>query len=447
MPAVIKPVAILIALLSVLLAFSVVDTSVTDKYVPQALRNIPRTLRVLGVFRTPANTVVADPADFVVIDDTTHCEDLHHHEASNLLFTACEGSQETRYAWFPPLAIRKDPGATTTARGSLHVIDPKTMKAEKLELDNFHGPFVTHGIDVISDPEREGGQAVYIFAINHVPDAVVYGKTHSQVEIFHYEIGSRSARHIRSVWDPAMTTPNDILALSPTSFFATNDHHYATGWKRKVEDVHFGAKWTGTIHFQLAHLRPVASAQEGLKATVALEHMHNNNGLGHGRSHDEVLVVECVSGILNIGHVEAATTNGPTIKVDHRVSFDSTIDNPSFFIDPFGNKTYDGSSYLAPGLTRAVDTHSSVDVPSPSDSKLIPVMVWRTKMVTPPGDSTGQARWETELLFEDDGSRINSASAAVQVAIDPAEEGGRRRAWLFVTGFVSQNIIAVKVDV
>jgi hypothetical protein len=175
--------------------------------------------------------------------------------------------------------------------------------------------------------------------------------------------------------------------------------------------------------------------------------MHNNNGLGHGRSHDEVLVVECVSGILNIGHVEASTTKGSTITLDQSVSFDSAIDNPSFFKDPFGNKAYDGSSYLAPGLSRAVDLASSVDGPSNPDNKPIPVMVWRAKMVTRPGDSPGQTRWETELLFEDDGSRINSASAAVQVAIDPAEEGGRRRAWLFVTGFVSQNIIAVKVDV
>ena len=37
-------------------------------------------------------------------------------------------------------------------------------------------------------------------------------------------------------------------------------------------------------------------------------------------------------------------------------------------------------------------------------------------------------------------------SAAVLVAIDPKLEGGKKKAWLFVTGFLSTNAIAVKVD-
>jgi hypothetical protein len=441
MASVIRPIAFVMAVVSILFANPVTDFGLSE-YVPQGLRNLPRTLRVLGVFRQAASTVIADPAEFVVIDDTVHCEDLHYHEASQLLFTACEGTEATRFSWFPPLAIRKDPSATAIARGSLHVIDPETMKARKLDLVQFDGPFVTHGIDVISDPARPGGEAVYIVAINHLPHPELRGETHSQVEIFYHEIGSGSARHMRSVWDPTITTPNDVVALSPTSIFVTNDHYHATGNWRKFEDV-AGPKWTGTIHLQLARLEGAASAQDGVTASVALASMHNNNGIGHGRSQDEVLVVECVSGILNIGHVEGRSSD-PTIKIDHRVLYDSPIDNPSFFRDPYANSTFDGSAYLAPGLTRAVDLHANVEH-DPATRPPVPIMIWRTKRVTT--SSTGQPEWRTELLFEDDGSRLDSVSAAVQIAIDPAEEDGCRKAWLFATGFLSRNVVAIKVDV
>lgn len=330
------------------------------------------------------------------------------------------------------------------------------MKSRKLELKKFIGPFVTHGIDVISDPEKPEGKAVYIFAVNHVPNFEYYGealsgsppntsveipKSRSQVEIFHHVIGSDTAQHIRSVWDPLMRTTNDIVALSPTSFFITNDHFYKEGFMRQIEDSYVGAKWTNTIHIQLSGLDTVKSATEGVTATVALDKMHNNNGLGHGRSQDEVLVVECDSGRLNVGRVDRKAAHQPTIQIQDSMQVDSLIDNPSYFSDPFAEDTYDASIFVLPGLSRAIDLAKNVRSRSGKD----PVMVWGAKLI-PPSESDSRGKWETRLLFEDDSTRIRSASAAVIVAIPPAAEGGHRRAWLFVTGFMSSNIIAVKID-
>lgn len=332
------------------------------------------------------------------------------------------------------------------------------MKARNLELENFEGPFVTHGIDVISDPERPDGEAVYVFAVNHIPNSAYYGETlsgappsggsdipksRSRIEIFYHEIGSAVARHVRSVWHPLIRTPNDIVALSPTSFFVTNDHFYREGLKRTVEDMHFGAKWTDTVHIQLDMLSPAADDREGVEATVALDKMHNNNGLGHGRTADEVLVIECASGILDIGRVRWNETSPPTISIEDSVKVDSVIDNPSYFADPFADTKHDGSSYILPGLARAVDLSRAIR--DRAGVERVPSMVWSAKR-TPSSDGTGH-KWETKLLFEDDGTRVKSASAAVLLAIDPAEEGGQRRAWLFVTGFMSRNIVAIKIDV
>lgn len=68
-------------------------------------------------------------------------------------------------------------------------------------------------------------------------------------------------------------------------------------------------------------------------------------------------------------------------------------------------------------------------------------MIWYIK---PSKNTTGT--WDTSLLWEDDGSTIRNTAAAVLVGIDPEKEDGKKRAWLFVTGFSSENAVAVKVD-
>jgi len=111
------------------------------------------------------------------------------------------------------------------------------MKSQRLAFENFNTTFVTHGIDVITDPEQGDGKAVYIFAINHVPHESL-PKTCSQIEVFHHVIGSPSIRHIRSIWHPLIRAPNDVYASGPTSVYATNDHRYTDGRMRALEGVY-----------------------------------------------------------------------------------------------------------------------------------------------------------------------------------------------------------------
>jgi hypothetical protein len=74
------------------------------------------------------------------------------------------------------------------------------------------------------------------------------------------------------------------------------------------------------------------------------------------------------------------------------------------------------------------------------------VQVWYAK---PGSGSEAEEAWEKRLLFEDDGRRIRSASAAVLVPVEKPEkdeEDGVKKAWLFVTGFLSESMIAVQVE-
>ncbi|OAA35510.1 serum paraoxonase/arylesterase family protein [Metarhizium rileyi] len=413
---------------------------------------LPRAKVVLGIGRKQKSTAIRDPNDFRIIPDTVHCEDIHYHEPSNLLFTACEGTESTRYAWFPGLGHLEDPEAALKAQGSIEIIDPRTMAAKKLKFTNFNGPFITHGIDVIDDPDKPKGEAVYVFAVNHVPSPAYSTdrktkehKARSIIEVFYYVIGSDSVEHLRSVWDPLITTPNDIVAVSPTSFFVTNDHLYREGLMRGIEDVFYGAKWSNTVYVEFAELidGSFRDSDHHVKASVALNGLHNNNGLGHGRTPTEILVVSCASGRIHIGDVVSADNDNssPRIAIKQSLEFDSIIDNPGWFRDPYANSTYDASALIGPGLTRAVDLARSYLNPQGKDG----VMVWKA---TPSRDDKvagNKETWVKELLFEDDSTRIRTASAAALVAIDPAEEKGERKAWLFVTGFLSTSVVAVKV--
>ncbi|KAM5344488.1 hypothetical protein ACJ41O_013024 [Fusarium nematophilum] len=430
-----------------LISFSIL-IAIASVYLTPSIR---RFTTVVGIFRTPSSTKVAD-GDFVVIEDTTHCEDLHHHLASGLLFAACDDSDSPRFSWYPPLGLLGDPLAGQKSRGSIHVIDPKqTFTSKRLAFENFDGPFVTHGIDVISDQDNSKG--IYILAINHPPHPAYHQhlsegkpaktfsqdvpKGRSQIEIFYHLLGTSTIKHIRSVRHPDIKTPNDVLAISPTAFYVTNDHYYTEGYLRQLEDVYFGAKWSNTVLVKVADLS-ATEPTTGVQVTVAVSGLHNNNGLGHGRSKDEMVIASAASGRLHVTQVGAEGG----VQIVETVDLPSCIDNPSFYSDPFATEGQDSSGFVLPGLSRGVDLQNSVGDPQATE----PGIVWLVKPEHRDGKG-GSSTWETKLLFEDDGQRLRSATSGVLVGIDPALEGGKKKAWLFATGFYASNIIAVRVDV
>lgn len=329
------------------------------------------------------------------------------------------------------------------------------MTAKRLKFTNFNGPFVTHGIDVLDDPDKPTGEAVYIFAVNHVPSPAYAEdkntkehKARSIIEVFHYVIGSDSVEHVRSVWHPLIKTPNDVLALSPTSFFVSNDHYFRQGLLRSVEMLYFGAKWTDVIHVNFDELADGAFRNDDhlVTASVAVGGIHNTNGLAFGRTHTEVVIAGSESGRLHLGQVSQTedSKGHRSIFVTDTIDFDSVLDNPGWFHDPFAGHggRGDASGLLVPGLPKALDLLSAIRDPQGSCGSI----VWIARPVASNGTEGNSDGWEKKVLFEDDSSRLRTASAAALVAIDPQKEGGKKKAWLFVTGFLAKSMIAVKVD-
>lgn len=313
--------------------------------------------------------------------------------------------------------------------------------SKRLEFENFDGPFITHGIDIISDPSLEK-EAVYIFAINHVPNEAVFPrdgtkpetepgnapKVASRIEVFHHKLGSNTVKHVRTISHPFIKTPNDLYAVSPKEIYVTNDHYYFDGFLRQVEDMWPGAKWSNLIH-------ATVSEDGSVEAEAAVEKLHGPNGLAHGRSKDEILLASAPGGHFWIADLQKEASK---VVLKENILLDSTIDNPSWYSDAYADDASgDSSGFVLGGLTRAIDLAKVGSDPKGREG----VMVWH---VAPDKNATGQ--WEKKLLWQDDGSKIRNAATAVLVGIDPKKEGGKKKAWLFVTGFSSENTVAVKVS-
>ncbi|KAL3470810.1 serum paraoxonase/arylesterase family protein [Aspergillus californicus] len=423
------------------MAFSLLSLSLILLAVlgPLLYNGIRRELTVLGITRSPIFT--SSDQGIHIVSDTQQCEDLHYYAPSGQIFTACEDSVLPRFQWFPPLVhLGSPPGST----GTIHIIDPQTKQSTRLAFENFRGPFITHGIDVIQDPDRSG--AVYIFTVNHLPNPdhrpeteSETPKARSQIEIFHHVLKSSTVRHVRSVRHDLVTTPNDIYATSPFSFYVTNDHYYRGGLMRHLEDQVPWTKWTKVMHVQLDNLdmsNGDAGAEAGVHATVALPRMHNCNGLGHGQSPEELLVASAIGG--KMWRAKMNDDPNRTLSILEEIPLDSTIDNPSYYDDPYRTADHDASGYVLAGLRRAIDFSSTISDPAATES----VIVWYVRWM---GDSVS-GEWEKRVIFEDDGSNIRTGSTAVLVPIKPSKKDSKKEAWLFVTGFVSSSVVAVKVE-
>jgi hypothetical protein len=329
----------------------------------------------------------------------------------------------------------------------------QTLHSTRLKLLGFYGPYNTHGIDIYSAPNDP--TSVYIAAVNHLPNPEFYtassspspskvSRARSRLEIFHHKVGTTEATYIRSIWHPLLRTPNDILFKSLEEIYVTNDHFHRDGPSRFVEDVAYGSigQQTDLILLHLTH--PISDTPKGGEAsndavgvvgTVANKGIHNNNGLGYGRTSSEIMICRTAIGQLLLTEVDK--TQPPKLNINETIQLPCTLDNPSYFSDPYAAKTgRDASGFVLAGLARAITFPDGLD----------PVMVWLVQPNTS-GGSSSKSKWTQKLIFQDDGHVCRTASTAVLVAIDPDENSGKKQARLFVTGPLSKGVVVSKINI
>ncbi|KAI0004435.1 calcium-dependent phosphotriesterase [Xylariaceae sp. FL0662B] len=397
---------------------------------------VKRRVAIMGLTRHPSSWTNIHGIENRAVPDTIACEDLHHHTPSGMLYSACMGDMEKMSGWFPGAPCLDHP--ESPGRGTIEIIDPVTMKSQRLTLSGFEGPFVTHGIDVYNTPSDPS--TVYIFAVNHLPNPRWFAnpstepKAASRIELFVHTTGSNTAKHLRSISHPLIRTPNDLFALSEHEFLVTNDHHYRDGHKRVLLEDIARQKWTDVIHVSLED-------DDQVVATVSLNSIATTNGLGRGPN-QQILISNALGGALYFATLPPEKNK--TLSISHSVQTERLIDNPSYFSDPYaGLDGKDYSGYLLAGFGRAVEfpeyfKDPTGRLPIPSVVQYLPASAGRNA-----SESRGK---QARVLFSDDSSSLRSATTAVLTAIDPATNDGKRQGWLFVTGVVAPHMLATKID-
>ncbi|KAF7714533.1 Uncharacterized protein PECH_008424 [Penicillium ucsense] len=390
-------------------------------------------IKVLGVSRIFGSFQNLHGEDTKVISNTLFTEDLHYHAPSHQLFG-------TLTNWNEPESI---------GQGTIIVIDANTLTATRLTLRNFKGPFNTHGIDIYTPPEDPS--SIYIVAVNHLPNPAFYASTtrpnpaqipqaRSRLQIFHHKLGSTEATHLRSIWHPLIRTPNDVYFHTLHEIYVTNDHFYRDGVMRLIEDLAYGKTApTDLIHLKITDtlIQTLKSGGDvddtaGVVGTVANKGIHNNNGLGHGKTPSEIMTCRTAIGQLLLAEVDQQRR--PTLKIHQTIQLPCTLDNLSYFADPYVAKTgRDASGYVLAGLVQAIAFPNGLD----------PVMVM---LVQPRGDTNSKDPWTQKIIFQDDGHILRTASTAVPVAIDPDANKGKKQANLFVTGPLGQGVVVSRIN-
>jgi len=109
-------------------------------------------------------------------------------------------------------------------KGGIFAYDLNLAGAKPVNLTPTADPdFQPHGISLYTGLS---GQSI-LFVINH------QGGEHT-IEI--YALQSGQLFHQKTLADPALVSPNDLVAVGPDQFYVTNDHRYPSGIKRTLED-------------------------------------------------------------------------------------------------------------------------------------------------------------------------------------------------------------------
>ncbi|KAJ8354338.1 hypothetical protein SKAU_G00219050 [Synaphobranchus kaupii] len=135
--------------------------------------------------------------------------------------------------------------------GKIFMLDLEDERLKPVELRIGRGfdfdSFNPHGISIYTD---EKDLSVYLFVVNHPED-------NSQVEIFQFVEEENSIVHLRTIKHELLHSVNDIVAVGPDSFYATNDHFFANKLLKQLEMLLL-QPWCTVVYYSPEEVKVVA---------------------------------------------------------------------------------------------------------------------------------------------------------------------------------------------
>ncbi|KAM9024901.1 serum paraoxonase/arylesterase 2 isoform 1-T5 [Ara ararauna] len=107
--------------------------------------------------------------------------------------------------------------------------------------------FNPHGISTYVDKD----DTVYLFVVNHPHQK-------STVELFKYVEDDNSLVHLKTIQHDLLTSVNDVVAVGPDSFYATNDHYFSDFILMFLE-MFLGLTWSNVVYYSPKEVKEVAA--------------------------------------------------------------------------------------------------------------------------------------------------------------------------------------------
>ncbi|XP_078518963.1 serum paraoxonase/arylesterase 2-like [Lissotriton helveticus] len=120
--------------------------------------------------------------------------------------------------------------------------------------------FNPHGISVYIDDK---GDSVYIFVVNHP-------KNGTRVELFKFQAEEKSLLHIKTIQHELFLSLNDIAAVGPESFYATNNKPFSLG---EVDETYRNILLGNIIYYSPEEVKEVAT---GVNVSNGIIMSHDN---------------------------------------------------------------------------------------------------------------------------------------------------------------------------
>jgi arylesterase/paraoxonase len=167
---------------------------------------VVNTLNAAGVFKS----IEPNPAGAVTTYEGIYGpEDMDLDDATGKLYISSSNRWKTLRGLPSPM-------------DGIWVLDVDSVTPPRRMLTNYPGEFHPHGISLLNS-----GVENLLFAVNHNPSG-------DFVEVF--RVTNDSLLHQRSISDPSLCCPNDVVAVAPDKFYVTNDHGSEKGFSRTLED-------------------------------------------------------------------------------------------------------------------------------------------------------------------------------------------------------------------
>ncbi|XP_064362161.1 serum paraoxonase/arylesterase 2 [Dromaius novaehollandiae] len=135
--------------------------------------------------------------------------------------------------------------------GEIFLMDLNEENPRAVELRISRGfdlaSFSPHGISTYVDED----DSVYLFVVNHP-------HLKSTVEVFKFSEDDSSLVHLKTVKHDLLSSVNDIVAVGPDSFYATNDHYFFDFILILLE-MFLGLTWSNVVYYSPKEVKEVAA--------------------------------------------------------------------------------------------------------------------------------------------------------------------------------------------